>query len=297
MKFKSKSDSELLTETRSLVSKEREIKSQILLYLKEFDSRKIYLERGFSSLFSFCMEFLGYTEAEAQRRISACRLLNELPEIEGKIESGELSLTAISQAQSYFKSQNLDASGKMEVLTLLENKSTRQCERELIKLNPEILPTRTEEQRLLTQDHVEIKVILDSKTVAKLEKLKQLFSHEPEMNLPKLIDKMADLMLQKKDLTLKSGRSQKVPGAREVTRYIPAKIRREVMIRDNQECQFQDTLTGRKCRSNFRLQFEHVQPFAKGGKNEPKNLQILCAGHNKLRAMREFGRENIEKYF
>lgn len=293
MNLKSKSDSELVTETKSLVSKEREIKSQILHYLREIDSRKTYLERGFSSLFSFCMGFLGYTEAEAQRRISACRLLSEIPEIETKIETGELSLTAISQAQSFFRSQKLDKAEKIEVLALLENKSTRECERELIKLNPEAVPVRIEKQRHLSQNHVELKVILDSKTMDKLEKLKNLFSHDPDMNLPKLIDKMADLMLSKKDLALRVERSQKGPVAQNVTRYIPAKTKREVWKRDGQECQYQDPVTKRTCRSRFRLQFEHIHPFAKGGTHDPANLQLLCAGHNNLKAAQEFGKNRL----
>lgn len=289
MNLKLKSNTELLTETKSLISQERETKAQILHYLKEIDSRKLYLERGYPSLFAFCMEFLGYTESEAQRRISACRLLNELPEIEAKIESGELSLTAISQAQSFFRSQNLDTAGKMEVLNLLENKSTRACERELIKLNPAAIPVRTEKQRPLTQSHTELKVILETKTIEKLERLKSLFSHDPDLDLPKLIDKMADLMLSKKDLSLKKERSQKGPVARVVNRYIPAKTKREVWRRDEQECQFQDPITKHKCKSKFRLQFEHIHPFAKGGTHDSANLQLLCAGHNKLRAMQHFG--------
>jgi hypothetical protein len=36
------------------------------------------------------------------------------------------------------------------------------------------------------------------------------------------------------------------------------------------------------------LQFEHVKPFAKGGKNAESNIKYYCRTHNQLTAMEQF---------
>src|SRR5262249_21528319 len=75
---------------------ERKITAEIIDYIKEVDRRKLYLNLGFSSLFTFLTVELGYTPASAQRRIDAARLSMEIPELKEQIKSGELNLTQVS---------------------------------------------------------------------------------------------------------------------------------------------------------------------------------------------------------
>jgi len=63
----------LLRKLDSLNDRERRLKIRILLYLKEIDRRRLYLEWGYCSMFSFCTEHLGYSESTAVRRIKAER--------------------------------------------------------------------------------------------------------------------------------------------------------------------------------------------------------------------------------
>ena len=99
------SNSCLVETLKGLVGEERKILAQILEYLREVERRKIFLEIGYPSLFEFCIRELGYSEGSAQRRISAMRLIRAIPEIKPKIVSGELSLSVVSQAQTFFRSQ------------------------------------------------------------------------------------------------------------------------------------------------------------------------------------------------
>src|SRR5690606_2316204 len=78
---------------------------EILKHLNEIDRRKLYLERGYSSLWAYCTEELNYSEAAAQRRIEAMRAL-EIPELEEKIESGKLTLSSIAKVQSLARKIN-----------------------------------------------------------------------------------------------------------------------------------------------------------------------------------------------
>jgi hypothetical protein len=301
--FKFISDSELLIQTKSLVAQERNLLIQVLHHLREIESRKLFLERGYSSLFSFCVEYLGYDESQAQRRISAARLLKEIPEVEKKIESGSLNLTALTQAQSFFRQEAktekpMTLSEKKDVLGLLENKTTRECEKELIKLRPEALPQKQEKTRRITEDYSELKLIIKNDTLEKLKKLKDILSNRG-LSLQDLVDLLADDGLKKYDPALKDqpkNKSHAAPNAESRSRYIPSNIRRQVWKRDGGQCTFVDPLTKKECGSRFRLHMDHIKPRAAGGTNTSDNLRLQCANHNALRAIQFYGKEKMNAY-
>ena len=95
-KVKQLSNQQLLSQTKFLVQKERNTHIQILHHLEEIDSRKLYLELGFSSLFDYAVKELGYSEGAAYRRIKAMKLCRDLPDTESRLQSGKLSLSSAS---------------------------------------------------------------------------------------------------------------------------------------------------------------------------------------------------------
>ena len=99
------SDDFLLSQTKALVQKERKLNIEILQHLQEIESRKLYLERGFSSLFDYTVKELGYGEGAAYRRIKTMKLCQDIPETKTQIESGQLNLSTASQLQSFFEKQ------------------------------------------------------------------------------------------------------------------------------------------------------------------------------------------------
>ena len=72
-----------------------------------------------------------------------------------------------------------------------------------------------------------------------------------------------------------------LPDAR--SRYIPAVVRREVWRRDQGRCSYVDRHSGRRCGSRYRLELDHIVPFALGGGAEPSNLRLRCGAHHRLR--------------
>src|SRR6185436_11889542 len=78
--LKKLNDQTLLGDLKTLVQQERELVTKILKYLLEVENRKLYLKRGYSSMFKFCLAELKYSNAEAQIRIQAMRLLRTLPQ-------------------------------------------------------------------------------------------------------------------------------------------------------------------------------------------------------------------------
>jgi hypothetical protein len=70
------------------------------------------------------------------------------------------------------------------------------------------------------------------------------------------------------------------------SRYVPKPMRRQLIHRDQARCAYVDPLTKRQCRETRHLEFDHVQPFARGGQTTEENLRVLCANHNRFRARR-----------
>ena len=120
-------DGNLAAALEGLVKSEFELLPKILHHLREVDRRRLFCKFGYGSLFKYVVDHLGYSEDEAYRRISAMRLLKELPQIEERIESGALALTNIAQVQTFFRNKkDVTTEAKLELLERIENCSTRE---------------------------------------------------------------------------------------------------------------------------------------------------------------------------
>ncbi|HYJ33314.1 MAG TPA: hypothetical protein VE326_08865 [Candidatus Binatia bacterium] len=73
-------------------------------------------------------------------------------------------------------------------------------------------------------------------------------------------------------------------------RYIPAHVRRAVWERDQGQCTFV-THAGHRCSARRFLEFDHVEPVARGGKATVNGLRLRCRAHNQYEAERIFGAE------
>ena len=94
---------QLLLQTKNLVQKERQINIQVLQHLQEIEKRKLYLDRGFPSLFEYAVKELGYSHSAAYRRIKTMRLCRDIPQAASRIKTGSLNLTTASQLQTFFE--------------------------------------------------------------------------------------------------------------------------------------------------------------------------------------------------
>ena len=99
------SDRELLRETSKLVGHERHLQGAIIDHLAEIDARRLYLQRGFSSLFDYAVRELGYSDAAASRRIGAMRLFADAPQAREGLRDGSLTLSAAAELQWAFDRQ------------------------------------------------------------------------------------------------------------------------------------------------------------------------------------------------
>jgi 5-methylcytosine-specific restriction endonuclease McrA len=73
-------------------------------------------------------------------------------------------------------------------------------------------------------------------------------------------------------------------------RYIPAEVRRAVLKRDGGRCTFTSD-TGHRCEERKDLEFDHIEPHARGGEATVGGIRLLCRAHNQYEAERAFGAE------
>jgi len=123
----------------------------------------------------------------------------------------------------------------------------------------------------------------------KLQRAQELLRHKhPDAGLEAILEEALDHLIKARDLTQK--RSKISHNASSNPRYIPAEVKREVLARDEGQCTFPGS-DGHRCTASAGLEFEHRQPFARGGSStDPNNIELLCRDHNAFRARQEFAK-------
>jgi hypothetical protein len=77
-------------------------------------------------------------------------------------------------------------------------------------------------------------------------------------------------------------------------RHIPAAVKRAVRERDGDRCAFVSD-SGKRCTARAKLEFDHLDPVARGGVTTVENVRLLCRAHNAYAAERAFGVEFMER--
>jgi 5-methylcytosine-specific restriction endonuclease McrA len=71
-------------------------------------------------------------------------------------------------------------------------------------------------------------------------------------------------------------------------RRIPPAVKSEVWKRDAAQCTFTSE-AGHRCPARSALEFDHIEPVARGGRSTVDNLRLRCRAHNQFEAERTFG--------
>ena len=203
-----------------MVSQERNLSVRILLFLKEIELRKLYLARGHSSLFVFCVKELKYSEAMAYHRTGALKVIEEIPEAKQAVETGELSIATLSLVQSACNAKKrktkveVGLEEKKKLLDEVVGKSKKQTEKILSEHFPEIReamkPERVRPVGSSVEDEVEVRFNMKSDLNGKLKRLRDLTAHRnPCPTYAELIELMADYMLDGIDPVRKAERMEK----------------------------------------------------------------------------------------
>jgi hypothetical protein len=111
---------ERILETRD---SEKKLEVDFLFYLREVEKRDLHLEWGYSSLFTYLVKYLGYSEGGASRRVRVSRLIEEYPVIGEMLNSGSTNLTSLSYVAKILNTENSTA-----ILDEIKDKPSREAE-------------------------------------------------------------------------------------------------------------------------------------------------------------------------
>jgi 5-methylcytosine-specific restriction endonuclease McrA len=293
---------QLHEETLVLVKEERRLMGLIIENLQKISDTKLFLEMGYQSLFRYCTEALGYSEASAYRRIEAVKVMRAVPEVKEKLNSGALNLTTVAIAQTFFKTNQATVEEKKVAIQKIEGCSKREAEKTLAQLFA-VAPPEKKEKIHFHREEATLQIVLPQEVLEKLDRIKSLRSHKnPNMSYAEVIADICEIVLKKIDPAEKTIASEKTSSisAPNVTaagknrhskklnsRYISTKLKSAIWQRDRGQCTFIDTKTGQRCSSKHLLQIDHETPLFFGGETARQNLRLLCHSHHRLRD-REF---------
>src|SRR5437763_4141831 len=96
----------LTTRIHELVRTERITLVDFLRHLAELERRKLHIDLGHSSVFAYCTDELGLSEASAYRRMTAARLIVRFPSACDYLADGRLKLTTLVLMRDVLNEEN-----------------------------------------------------------------------------------------------------------------------------------------------------------------------------------------------
>ena len=267
-------NTELIAQFKTLVASERKITSQVLQFIAEIDRRRLYLDLAYGSLYDYLVKCHGYSNGAAMRRIEAARLLREIPEVAGKIQSGSVNLSQLviiqRAAREHRKEtgRRFETASKKELLQKIEGTTQVQTEvlvRQSLQIDlPKIEPKPIHHR----DDSVTLTITFTKDQMASIKQARELLSHTvPSGEWAEVFEHLSRKEVEKR--TTSKGHS--------------AIAIKKQLLNKEAVCQFVDTPSGKKCDSKLRLEIEHIKPRWAGGSDDPENLTLLCAQHNRHR--------------
>src|SRR5262249_29689360 len=125
------SDQELLDRLTRLTPDSPRTQADLVAHLAEADERKLYVRHACASMFSYCIEVLHFSEAEAYLRIIAARASRKHPMLLTLLADGRLHLSGIGLLAPHLTAQNRDA-----VLARASYRSKREIQKLVAELSP-----------------------------------------------------------------------------------------------------------------------------------------------------------------
>lgn len=285
---------------KTLAQNERDLLADVLKTIRSIERQHSYLKLGYSSLFDYLVKEVGYSAGSAQRRIDGARVLQEIPAIEDKINSGELQLQHISLVQKSIRAaeryhdQKVSPLLKEEILGALVGKSRLQAEQTVADmLNLPVIEKQI--MRAQADASMRIEFTISREVYEQVQYAKSLVSHSLETQDLIGFLKYTSQKIIKDKTAVKAKPEVKTEFLRQstdsestATVAVKDSVRRH-LLQTQKYCQFRDPVSRKLCGSTHFLQVDHIKPKWAGGGNHPENLQLLCQKHNLLKYKTEAG--------
>lgn len=299
-------DDSLLDGLHSLVEHDRTTTAELLAHIGEVARRRLYAERGCRSMQEYCVRELHLSEDAASKRVQVARKGWLFPVIFEAIADGRVHLTGMNLLVPFMDEENVHEliaaaihRTKAEIEVMLAEQFPRAESREAVLQEDVNAPAHlrsVSSLKPIAPDRWLVQFTITDADRERMEYARQLMSHrDPHGSLAHLHRVALDLLIDELEKE-KIGETDAPRGieASSSGRYIPRSVRREVWKRDGGACTWVSS-TGRRCGSRWLVEFDHVDPFARGGEATADNVRLLCRTHNQLEAERAFGSGFMEQ--
>ena len=292
------SDDQLALKVKTLRKRENEVLIELLEHIQEVERRRLHLRLGYSSMYKYLKEELGYSDMEAYTRIETSRFMKQVPECRDDLQSGAVTLSTVTELRNAVRNKEkqqgamVSTSEKVELLNDIKNCTKREA---LVKLLERLgqEPDHIERLKPTHDGRWILELLLTGLQKSSLERAKDLLAHRgPLKNYAEVLSQLADQYLNKKDFTLTpqcllSGKetSHQNPNATKPPKRISIGLSRAVFRRDQGRCQYRRP-NGKICGSTYEIELDHIHPLSKGGKNVYMNLRCMCRAHNQYKGAR-----------
>lgn len=279
------SNQALLDRLDVLATEDRRVGAEIVAHLAEVEARGLHLDLGYSSLFRYAHERLGFSRDVAFKRIRAARCVRSRPEVIEHLESGALSLSGLVAVAS-----QLD-----ELLDEAVGKTTREIEELVAARCPESHTPGQWSARPVAEGTCELTVTVSMGLVAKLERAIALSRHRnPEGRADEILESGLDRVIAEVEKERFAVTEAPRVSGRAATSGPSAATKREVYERDRGSCSFVG-VDGTRCGERAFVEIDHALPRAFGGTHEADNLRLYCRAHNQRAAVAAFGTATIDR--
>jgi hypothetical protein len=139
---------------------------------------------------------------------------------------------------------------------------------------------------------------LSRETYEMLRYVQELLSHQmPSADIAEAIELALEALiarLEKRKFAATSRPRGDTSRAPTGSRHIPSHVMRAVWKRDSGQCTFVGS-NGQRCPSRSFLEFDHIEPFARGGHATVDGIRLRCRTHNQYGAEQAFGAEFMKR--
>jgi hypothetical protein len=318
-------DQELLRALAQALTDERISTAHVLALIAEVDARKLYLPAGDDSMYAYCVRELHLSEDCALKRIRAARAARAFPAIFEAVAEGRLHLSGIALLARHLRPENAAqllaaaAHKTCAQIQLVIAQHFPQPDRPA-RLEAVLEPGVSSCQTLLAARPVDassnrpgghpatapetprpslaplspqrflLQATIGLSAHDKLRYLQALLGHAvPTGDLEAVLERSFDAHIALIEKQKFGATSRPRPGrASQDPRHIPTAVKRAVWERDGGQCSFVGE-GGHTCGSRVRLEYDHVDPVARGGEATVDGIRLRCRAHNQYEAECVFG--------
>ncbi len=275
--FERWSDEQVLSAAVRYGEEARKWKNKFLGLLPEVDRRKLYVQKGFTSVMHFAQVVGGVSEAQVQTALRLNMQFRETPILHTLFTSGEIGMNKLARVASIANQDNEEFLANQ--VQMLSQASLETLVRDTKRSDTKIL--RTQNQALSAiEETAQVAVPLNMEVAQELLKLRDKGID---------IDAELKLFLEQRKAEIEVQKEQIGENCQETdSRYVPKEVRDVLKKEYGTRC----SMPGCTRPSE---ELHHTQRFSLAKKHDPRYMALLCREHHQIAHSRDVKIQEIKK--